>query len=137
MSFAKFDKFLRGYSPMKKSKFKQTLHRRKQKRAWLATPRGKYWQQKTNAKRRGIAWEFTFETWWQLWEASGMWEQRGAAAGYYCLSRRGDAGAYSPDNCAVMLFEANATESNRNYVRNFGRTPTEPVDNSFAESPLF
>ncbi len=130
MNVEGFARFLREYQPVKKRKrpkFKQSLHRRKQKRAWLATPRGKYWQHKTNARRRGIEWLFTFETWWQLWESSGKWERRGDKAGMYCMSRRSDRGAYSPDNCEVKLFEANAVESNENYPRTFGRAPANTM----------
>lgn len=122
MSIERFSKFLRNYQPVKKRrKFKQTLARRLIKRKWLASPRGKYWQQKTNARRRGIAWEFTFDSWWQFWQDSGKWEQRGDQTGMYCMGRKGDTGPYSPQNCEVMLFERNSSDSNVNYVRTFGR----------------
>jgi hypothetical protein len=76
-------------------------HRRK-------TPQYYYNQQKQSAKRRknsdgsiGIPWEFTFETWWEVWEKSGKWEQRGCRAGQYCMRRKNDAGPYSPDNVYI------------------------------------
>ena len=107
----------------KRPKFKQSLARRILKRKWLATPKGKYWQQKTNARRRGIPWEFDYLSWWYMWQDSGKWELRGSVAGCYCMARRGDKGPYSPDNCEIVLFEQNSSDSNVNYTRTFGREP--------------
>jgi hypothetical protein len=77
-------------------------HRRK-------TPQYYYNQHKQSAKRRGIAWEFTYETWWKVWEDSGKWEQRGCKAGQYCMRRKDDVGPYSPDN----VFIGSVVDNNR------------------------
>jgi hypothetical protein len=55
-----------------------------------------YSRQKGNAKRRGIAWEFTFETWMQLWGDDLI--KRGKYHHNLCMQRFGDTGPYSPTN---------------------------------------
>lgn len=78
-----------------------------------ATPRGKYSQQKANAWKRRIPWQITYEQWWQLWQASGHWPDRGYRRGQYVMGRLGDAGAYRVGNVEIILFEVNAGISQR------------------------
>lgn len=73
------------------------------------TPQYYYNIQKQSAKARGIGWNFTFETWWAVWEASGKWEKRGCRAGQYVMGRHGDSGIYEPDN--VSIIEASQNNS--------------------------
>ncbi len=68
-------------------------------------------EQKHNAKKRGIEWLFSFDTWWQMWKDKFNW--RGASKGKYCMARKGDEGPYSPENCEIILLEANVAERNR------------------------
>jgi hypothetical protein len=77
-------------------------------KAYNQTPKGKYIRQRANAKRRGIPWEFTFDTWWDVWEKSGKWEQRGKEANQYVMSRVHDDGPYSPGNVKVITMSANS-----------------------------
>jgi hypothetical protein len=79
----------------------------KHRRGWRKTPRGQYWQHKSNAQKRRIPWEFTFESWWKLWQDSGHWEQRGHSPGQYCMGRNGDEGPYSPSNCKIITVDDN------------------------------
>ena len=71
----------------------------------------RYNQQKAGAKSRGIEWLFTFETWREMWEKSGKWEQRGAGKGKYVMSRPGDKGPYSPDNVVIKTHSENVIEA--------------------------
>ena len=57
----------------------------------------RYEQQKASAKRRGIAWEFTFETWMAFW--GDDLPKRGAGHDRLCMQRFSDNGPYSPENC--------------------------------------
>lgn len=75
------------------------------------TPMGKYITQRANADTRGIPWQFTFKTWWKMWQESGKWEQRGRGPGCYFMCREGDEGAYSPENCRIATASSNALES--------------------------
>ena len=74
-------------------------------------PSYKYYQaQKDNAKRRGIAFELSFEQWWSIWESSGFWEQRGRGRGLYCMGRIGDKGTYRVGNVKIITHETNSGE---------------------------
>jgi hypothetical protein len=57
----------------------------------------RYNSQKANAKRRGIEWQFTFETWLKFW-GDDLYK-RGQGHDRLCMQRFGDAGPYHPDNC--------------------------------------
>jgi transcriptional regulator with XRE-family HTH domain len=68
-----------------------------------------YGEQRSNAKHRGIPWEFTFATWWAMWDASGKWESRGRGKGLgdWVMSRPGDVGPYSPSNVVIVPQQVN------------------------------
>jgi len=72
------------------------------------TPKGVFGVQRANAKRRGIEWKLTFEEWWEIWEKSGKWEQRGRHAEQYCMGRRWDTGAYEKGNVAIVTSSWNS-----------------------------
>lgn len=73
--------------------------------------RSKYATHKGGAVSRGIPWEFTFDTWWELWERSGKWDQRGNKHGQYCMSRYGDVGPYSPSNVFIQTRDDNIKDA--------------------------
>jgi hypothetical protein len=79
------------------------------------TPRYYYNQQKQNATRRGIPWEFTLETWWAVWRASEKWHLGGPKRGEYCMSRFGDAGTYNPCNVEIRESSVNAYEAMKDW----------------------
>jgi len=68
-----------------------------------------YCGQKSMAKKRGIAWEFTFESWLAWW--GDDYALRGQGRGKLCCARFGDLGPYSPDNCKKITHEQNARET--------------------------
>jgi hypothetical protein len=74
------------------------------------TPRGKYAFHKSSAKKRGIPFLLTFEEWWDIWQASGKWEQRGRRRDQYVMARFGDLGAYKRDNVRICLAGENTDE---------------------------
>lgn len=59
-----------------------------------------YWQQRRNAIERGIGWELTLWQWWQIWDKSGRWNERGRGHGY-CMCRLNDTGPYAVDNVYI------------------------------------
>ena len=69
-----------------------------------------YADQKNSAKKRGITWAFTFETWKKVWEDSGHWDQRGGGTGDYCMARFNDTGDYSPGNVKIITIRENMQE---------------------------
>ena len=68
-----------------------------------------YCGQKSMAKKRGIAWEFTFESWLAWW--GDDYALRGQGRGKLCCARLGDVGPYSPENCKKITHEQNARET--------------------------
>lgn len=76
------------------------------------TPICKFVQQRNNAKRRNIDWQLTLGEWWQIWEASGKWDERGRGSGYV-MARHGDTGPYAVGNVKVI----NGRENQSEYIR--------------------
>lgn len=74
------------------------------------TPLAKYRFQQNAARRRGIEWEFTFDSWWKVWEDSGKWDERGQLAHQFCMCRIKDRGPYSPNNVYIDTTSSNAKE---------------------------
>ena len=80
-------------------------------------PKGVYARQRANARRRNIPWEFTFDSWWKVWEDSGLWSQRGRTKNDYCMARKYDLGAYSPENVEICPVSENSrTCAKRNHL---------------------
>ncbi len=103
------------YTEKHKVYYEENKHKLKPKlkanqQSWLKTPKGIYSTQKRKAKQRGIAWNFTFDTWMAVWNSSNKWEQRGDCTGKYCMSRYNDEGPYSVENTYINLFEENTKE---------------------------
>jgi hypothetical protein len=65
---------------------------------------------KAGAKRRGIAFELTFEEWWKIWETSGHFGERGRGADEYQMARHNDLGPYTVDNVKIITTRQNAAE---------------------------
>ena len=91
---------------------KYKKYRASVKRYWK-TPRGRYSLQKRQAKVREISWQFTFDSWWLMWNESGKWNLRGCGKGKYNMCRYHDTGPYSPNNCYIDLATQNAREGAR------------------------
>lgn len=67
-----------------------------------------YRAQRKNAKRRGIEWKITYPEWWQVWQQSGHWNERGGlGADRYCMARKGDQGAYEINNVMIITNSEN------------------------------
>lgn len=71
--------------------------------------------QRYAARRRGIAWELTFDDWLDVWINSGRLAEKGRRKGQYVMSRRGDAGPYAIGNVFIQLCEHNSQEARRNH----------------------
>lgn len=66
----------------------------------LRTPAMLYAGQRGKAAIREIEWRLTFPQWWEIWQASGKWEQRGRGQGCV-MARNGDAGPYAVGNVYI------------------------------------
>jgi hypothetical protein len=115
--------------------YKQKLAQQKQ---YHKTPRGKYTRHKANAKRRGVAFELTFEQWFKLWAGSGHFDQRhNKSADGYVMARIADRGPYAVGNVIIKPHRANVAERNSAfaYAKRAGmpwdwylRQPIQPPD---------
>lgn len=76
---------------------------------WKQSPKGRYSDHKKRARSRGIPFLLTFSEWWNIWESSGKWEERGTHG--YVMCRTGDLGAYEVGNVRVDTFLNNIKES--------------------------
>lgn len=72
----------------------------------------KFIAHRSNAKRRGIDFNLTFEQWMNIWIDSGKWDQRGRGADKYCMCRIGDKGAYCIDNVFIGQGKHNVRDGN-------------------------
>ena len=76
------------------------------------TPTKKYLRQKTCAiTQRGIEFTLTFQEWWDIWQQSGKWEERGRKKGQYVMSRYGDTGPYAVGNVFIQTHTDNSKEA--------------------------
>lgn len=73
------------------------------------TPLGKFLKQKKKARKRNIEWQLTFEEWWNIWQHSGHWEERGKGKDSYCMCRKNDVGPYSIDNVYIETMLVNCS----------------------------
>lgn len=73
------------------------------------TPIGAFTCQKKNAERRGIPWQLSLWDWWQVWDKSGKWENRGRHKGEYVMCRFGDVGAYEVGNVYIATCSHNCS----------------------------
>lgn len=76
-----------------------------------------YTHHRGNAKLRAVAFTLTFDQWWDIWQASGKFSQRGKHKGQYCMSRYGDRGAYEVGNVFVNLSSKNVGDGSRGLKR--------------------
>jgi hypothetical protein len=71
----------------------------------------KFRYQRSKARSRGIDWCLTFEQWYQWWQDSDHWHERGITSGKYVMSRFGDVGPYSLDNIFCQTRDDNCREA--------------------------
>lgn len=90
-------------------------------RYYASQPKHKYVQHRNYAQGRKdangnpIEFRLTFEEWWDIWEKSGHWHERGSKRGQYCMSRYNDVGHYEVGNVFIQL--------STNNTRQMARTP--------------
>lgn len=71
--------------------------------------RNAYREQRNNAKRRGIAFEFSLESWLEWW--GDDLQHRGRRSGQLVMARIGDVGAYEVGNVHKVTQTGNILES--------------------------
>lgn len=74
------------------------------------TPIRAFTNQRNNAHQRQIEWRMTFWQWWNVWQVSGHWNERGREGTNYVMCRTGDEGPYAPDNVFIAQACVNCSE---------------------------
>lgn len=73
------------------------------------TPTGAWHSQRANANSRGIEWNLLLWDWWNIWQQSGKWNDRGRTKGSYVMCRFGDTGAYEVGNVYIATCSHNCS----------------------------
>lgn len=68
-------------------------------------------QQRKNSDIRKIGWELSLWQWWQIWQQSGHWSERGVGRDRYGMCRLNDCGPYAVDN----VYIGTTTENMKDY----------------------
>jgi len=97
--------------------------------SYYRTPIGAFQNQRSNAKARGIGWNLTIWEWWNIWQESGHWEERGRSRDAFVMCRFGDTGAYEAGNVYIATLGHNSSLQPANPYRHghpdFERTMAE------------
>ena len=86
----------------------------------MSTEKNKFSVQKACAKRRNIQFKLSFEDWWDIWQQSGKWSERGCRKGQYVMSRYNDSGSYEVGNVFIQKVELNISEAQLGTKRSHG-----------------
>lgn len=81
------------------------------------TPTGAWFSQRRNAQNREIEWNLTLWDWWQIWQRSGHWDERGRSGDAYVMCRFEDSGAYEPGNVYIATLRHNSSIQPNNPYR--------------------
>jgi hypothetical protein len=74
------------------------------------SPAHRYSEQKSNVLKRGLRFDISLEDWFEVWEKSGKWEQRGNKKHEYCMCRFQDKGHYTKGNVFIATNTENCKE---------------------------
>ncbi|MGY6156632.1 hypothetical protein [Paraburkholderia graminis] len=66
---------------------------------------------RTDANGNPIEWKLTFEQWWEWWQATGHYAERGKGGSKYCMARLNDIGPYEIGNIYCVTNAENTTHA--------------------------
>lgn len=69
-----------------------------------ATPMGTFRSKRNNVLYNGGEWGFKLWDWWQVWEQSGHWDEKGRGYGKYGMIRIDKTKGYVPGNVKIAKF---------------------------------
>jgi len=74
-----------------------------------------YYAQALGAVKRDIDFNLTFKEWWDIWQQSGHYNERGCKKGQYVMARLGpDIGPYEVGNVVIQTCHQNNIDGNLN-----------------------
>lgn len=88
----------------------------------------RYKVHRTNAKKRGIAFEITYDEWLGWWKDSGHYHERGNKRGQYVMARIGDVGPYRLGNIECVQAQVNSVAAH------LGKTRSDEIKANMSEA---
>ena len=85
----------------------------------------KYSYAKSQAKYRNQEWAFTDETWYELWEQSGVMEHMGRQPHQYCMVRKDEIEAWGPHNCIIIPRRMHLKKTAYTAIHHYPNAPWE------------
>lgn len=79
-----------------------------------------FFEQRLNAKNRGVPWNLTLWQWWGIWRDSGKWGVRGKSGNGHCMGRYFDVGTYEVGNVYICTIGRNIRDYHA--MRNWQKT---------------
>ena len=73
----------------------------------LTNPTYIFFRKQQNAINALIEWDLTFGEWWNLWEKSKKWKERGRKSHEYVLGRKNKAEGFTIENSSIMTNSQN------------------------------
>lgn len=89
-------------------------------------------RQRSDAKRRGIQFQISFNEWCSWWKAQlgpDWFELRGRNADNYVMARKGDKGSYKLGNVICLTMAENARQGHLGKKRTTAQNQTRATDN--------
>jgi|TARA_R110000796_G_scaffold99516_2_gene207646 hypothetical protein len=80
---------------------------------------------RAQAKLRKEEWAFTFETWFSMWDVSGVKDHRGNKPHQYCMVRLDNIEAWGPHNCIIVGRRMHLKKQAYETMHNFPVMPWE------------
>jgi len=71
----------------------------------------RFFQQRRQAKQRGVEWQLDYWRWLEIWQTSGHLHERGRQKGQWQMCRLADIGPYASSNVRIDRMEINASEA--------------------------
>jgi len=81
--------------------------------------KSKFYEHRQNARQRNIEFTLTYDEWYDIWQKSGHWSERGRGPGKYVMCRYGDIGPYAIGNVYID------TQEHNGYMANIGTKQTQ------------
>lgn len=77
----------------------------------------RYLEQRAQARMRKLPFTLTLQQWWEVWQSSGKWEQRGRRKDQYCMSRINDCGGYELGNVFIQSHADNVKDAQKGRIK--------------------
>lgn len=117
---------------MRKQRDRDTYHRKYHLPDPYST---RYARSASQARFRGEEWAFTQDTWYKVWQDSGVIAHMGRGVHQYCMTRVDNLEAWGPHNVIIIPRRMHFRKMLYEYVMKFPRTDYDPVRHGYYVPP--